>query len=316
MEVLLGMDTDEVPDQHLHQGWRPPAEEKWAKLPPAFPRESIEPSPDVAKAFSQAAAAAKKPLMKDQVRMAVGSSFRQAFVAMRKKREVQASELLQEKLEQHERPADQAQSHERLLDYAHSFAAGMVRVAKTFATRFNNMRRMPTVPESFAEPAYQLRAQGGDEVLRQLRSVFSRFPDKPTKFQWMIFDATCCAAKALIYGEEYFGDPNWVLERNGWSDDNDIAAVLTGRKTGKSTGLAMTALSFMFVIPGFRGVVGSRTLEQALIIPDLAKQLISRHPDFQGMGLEVRDMRARYFSIGPASDKSDIRSLEGEWKEK
>jgi hypothetical protein len=84
--------------------------------------------------------------------------------------------------------------------------------------------------------------------------------------------------------------------------------VLTGRKTGKSTALAMAHLAFMFVICGYRGVNASRTLEQAMIILDLARQLIRCHPDLKALGMRFAQVRARYMSIvGP--DDSE-RSLE------
>jgi hypothetical protein len=59
----------------------------------------------------------------------------------------------------------------------------------------------------------------------------------------------------------------------------------------------MTALCFMFVIPGFRGVVGSRTLEQSCIVPDLAKSLARRHPLMLDGTVRVEDSRARFFSV-------------------
>ncbi len=99
-----------------------------------------------------------------------------------------------------------------------------------------------------------------------------------------------------------------MLERNGWIEDNDLVAVLTGRKTGKSTGLSMSHLAFMMVIQGYRGCNASRTVEQAIIIVDLGRQLVVRHPDLRAQGMRIDQSRARYLSIKKTNNT--ISSLE------
>ncbi len=101
----------------------------------------------------------------------------------------------------------------------------------------------------------------------------------------------------------------YVNDRNGWRFTDGVVGVLTGRKTGKSTGLAMICIAYMFVISGFRGAVASRTLEQAKIIVKTVQQLVKRHPWFKQHGFRVGQMRATYVSIIGPDDTE--RSIEG-----
>jgi hypothetical protein len=213
-----------------------------------------------------------RPTLRNRVQNWAQNEFQQALQKLEQARNKHAQLAVEEQHQaEQDNTRDGQHGTDRLLDYTQSYTKGLIRIAKSFSDRYNEMLRIPPLHESVMDPAYGLRGQGGDEVLAALESVFSQFFDKPTRFQWAMFRATCCAAKALIYGDEYFADPNWVLERNGWDDDCDLVGILTGRKTGKSTGLAMIALTFMFVIAGVRIVVGSRTLAQSCIVPGMRK---------------------------------------------
>jgi hypothetical protein len=196
-----------------------------------------------------------------------------------------------------------------LLDYTKSYGGQFRTYANRLCEQYRRAFFLPSIYSVLAEPDVRMSGTTGDEVLRTLRHVYASFPEPPTPFQWKIFEAMCCAASALIYGQEKSQDPNWVLERNNWVEDDGIVGILTGRKTGKSTALAMCHLTFMMVIRGYRGVNASRTLEQAVIIIDLARQLVRRHPHMKLAGLRVEQVRQRFLSIVSA-DGSWSSSLE------
>jgi hypothetical protein len=170
------------------QGWQPglTREEQWAKVPP---QSSPWQTPEMG---------LPRPSLRRRVALEAQKSFRVALKILEEARQKRALEVLKDVAVQ-----DAGPQHQRMIDYTGSYTPGLVRIAKRHTDRYNAQRRIPRLEDSFAEPSYMMRGQAGDEVLMALRTSFARFPEKPTKFQWMIFDAVCCAAKALIYGEEY-----------------------------------------------------------------------------------------------------------------
>ena len=146
--------------------------------------------------------------------------FQEALRELEVKREQRAARLVDEaRRRANERGGGPLPQFEKMIDYT-PYAGSFSKYIDKLCKRFNNMCYIPRIEDSFADPAYEIRGFAGDEVLRSLRSVYSRFPEPPTPFQWKMFDATCCAGKRLIYGSEYDADPNWVLERNGWTEGN------------------------------------------------------------------------------------------------
>ncbi len=242
--------------------------------------------------------------MRSEIVDAANVVFAKVLEALERDRLERASNLVEEARRRlGERGGDPLPPFERLVDYSGPTFLGFLdeRLSER-CRRYNLNLYLPPIAKRLGEPDFAVRRYSGDEVIRRLRSTFARFPDPPTPFQWKIFEAMLCAAKALIYGQEYDSDPNWVLERNGWSEDNDIVAVLTGRKTGKTTGLAMAHLAFMMVIRGYRSVNASRTLEQSMIVVDLANQLAPMHPMIKELGMRIEPARARRIAISSPTE--------------
>ena len=78
--------------------------------------------------------------------------------------------------------------------------------------------------------------------------AFSSFPEPPTPFQWKIFQAVCSANAPTIIGNAFFNDPERWIKMIGGRYTDGIVGILTGRKTGKSTGLAYVIITLMFVV--------------------------------------------------------------------
>ena len=160
--------------------------------------------------------------MRNRVQEAAAAAFGNAIRKLEEDRRRHAERVLEEAKHhaQAEQNGDTLPAYSRMIDYSSSYAGRLEKIAAQMHTRYQRKLIIPRAEDSYAEPAYQMRGFGGDEVLRALRTVFSRFPDHPTAFQWTLFDAMCNVAKAIIYGQTWFSDPNWVLERNGWVDGN------------------------------------------------------------------------------------------------
>lgn len=151
---------------------------------------------------------------------------------------------------------------------------------------------VPRLSASFGDPSFSDRTRDGEQVFRQILRAFVSFPDPPTPFQHKLFAACASACAPMIFGEEFFSDPTRCLSIIGGRYTDGIVGVLTGRKTGKSTGLAYIAISFMFVIKNWKGIIVSKTLEQAKIILDTIKGLIQVHPLWAELGFKVVESRA------------------------
>lgn len=243
-------------------------------------------------------------------RDAVRKRYEQAIERLQREREERIgrlAEVTKNRVASHELPpqttfVDFTPAVRRLSDHA-----------AELCKKYLPMLYIPRVSRSFADPVYDQRSYSGNDVHSNLKSVLETFPDPPTQFQWKLADATFAATAPLIYGEEYNIDPEYINDRHGWRFTDGVVGVLTGRKTGKSTGLAMICIAYMFVISGFRGAVASRTLEQAKIIVKTVQQLVKRHPWFKEHGFRVGQMRATYVSIiGPDETERSIEAKCGD----
>lgn len=159
---------------------------------------------------------------------------------------------------------------------------------------------IPRLSVSYGDSRYNERPSDGETVYKQLLECFISFKDQPTAFQHKLFTAIASACAPLIFGEEFFSDPARCLQIIGGRFTDGLVGILTGRKTGKSTGLAYIAICLMFVIKKFKGIIVSKTLEQAKIILDTVKGLIQSHPWWSAGGYRVIESRATALVIqGP-----------------
>lgn len=174
-----------------------------------------------------------------------------------------------------------------------------IRAEQIKSERDNNCF-IPRISASYADPRYNERPSDGETVYKRLLECFISFKDQPTPFQHKLFTAVASACAPLIFGEEFFSDPARCLQIIGGRFTDGLVGILTGRKTGKSTGLAYIAICLMFVIRRFKAIIVSKTLEQAKIILDTVKGLLQSHPWWASGGYKVIESRATALVIqGP-----------------
>lgn len=77
--------------------------------------------------------------------------------------------------------------------------------------RFSRSLYIPPVHVSFNDPYYDQKSYQGDEVLRKFRQVYESFPEPPTSMQKRFLEASMASMAALIYGDEYSNDPEYVF---------------------------------------------------------------------------------------------------------
>jgi len=140
----------------------------------------------------------------------------------------------------------------------------------------------------------------GHEIVRQMRLDINNFTQiKPTDFQRELVEFVIELAAARIYGREWKTNQLAIKRYNNWTGVfHGIGAVMTGRKEGKSTGLALAAALIMFNIPRVRIALFSKTQAQAGIILGMAKDLLANHA------------RSTQFKLDGNKEVNSIRHME------
>lgn len=146
-------------------------------------------------------------------------------------------------------------------------------------------------------------------VVDAIRRDAARMDPKPYEFQIRIIELMLQLSGPRIYGHFWHNGSLAIRKRNGWTVDNDgIAAVLTGRKEGKSTGIAMSILLLMMNIPSYKCAVMSLTREQSQIIRRMVGDLAALHPRAREEFVVVRNS-AFEFGLAPQNNKLDQRCV-------
>lgn len=180
--------------------------------------------------------------------------------------------------------------------------------AEKISTEYRRMLFTPTVVDSYFDPYFNYRRSSGEEAYAAMVDSFAAFPEVPTPFQWKMFQAVCSANAPTIIGPAFFNDPERWIRMIGGRYTDGIVGILTGRKTGKSTGLSYIIICLMFVVSSFKCIVSSKILDQAKIILTTVRTLIQRHPWFKEKGYAIFESRATCLSIrGP---DGTIRTIE------
>lgn len=104
----------------------------------------------------------------------------------------------------------------------------------------------------------------------------------PNAFQIELIEFWLELSAPYIYGEFWQTDYVAIKQRNGWNTPNNgIGAVRSGRKDGKSTGIAMCVVLGMMNLPNYEVALFARVHKQSRIILGMAIQLAYAHPRFR-----------------------------------
>lgn len=168
--------------------------------------------------------------------------------------------------------------------------------------QFRPMAGLLNQAEMLANPVLRRAYEplsSGHEIVRQMRLDINRFHQSPTDFQRELIDFTMQLAGPRIYGLEWKTNQLAIKRYNNWTGVfHGIGAVMTGRKEGKSTGLALAAALIMFNIPRVRIALFSKTQAQAGIILGMAKDLLANHA------------RSTQFKLDGNKEVNSIRHME------
>jgi hypothetical protein len=132
------------------------------------------------------------------------------------------------------------------------------------------------------------------------------FDPPPQPFQLKIIEFMIELGAPRIYGEVWNTDYHSIKMRNGWTKKNyGIGGILSARKEGKSTGVAMGILVYLMNIPHYVWAVFAPGLTQSQIMLDLCILLLRRHP--KAVQFYIPPTSARRLRI--IKDQTDIRQV-------
>lgn len=140
--------------------------------------------------------------------------------------------------------------------------------------------RMMSIPDIIADPEItQFDAPEGLEVIRQIRIDIDHLHPRPTDFQLEIIWFVVELMAPRIFGARWQTDRARIKKQMGWTAHNyGIGGILTGRKEGKSTGLAMAVVIVAMNLPSILIALFSLTINQSTIILGMAKTILFDHP--------------------------------------
>jgi len=151
------------------------------------------------------------------------------------------------------------------------------RLVREFEPRSFLMSRAEILGNPMMRQMYEPMSDG-HQIVRQMNLDIDAFSPQPTDFQRMLIGFTIELSAPRIYGREWRTHQLSIKRVNGWTESyHGIGAVMTGRKEGKSTGLAMVTTIALFNLASAKIALFSKTLQQARIILGMAKELAQNH---------------------------------------
>jgi len=119
----------------------------------------------------------------------------------------------------------------------------------------------------------------GHAIIDACRRDAEGFAVVPHAFQITLIEFWLELSGPAIYGAETWGQHHEAIRRrNGWSTPNNgVGAVQSGRKDGKSTGIAMCVVLGMLNIPEYKVSVFAKVHKQSRIILGLVAVLARGH---------------------------------------
>jgi len=197
-------------------------------------------------------------------------------------------------------------SHKAVLDNAREWSASL-------RQRYTRHARLMDVPSMLADPevVQEEEALEGFSIIRQIKLDIPELAKPPTDFQMGLIWFIVQLMAPRIFGQAWATDRVRIKREMGWTDEHlGIGAVLTGRKEGKSTGMAMACALLLLNLKNFPIALFSRTREQARIILGMTRELLIGHPRVnQFRFIQSGDILKLRASLG---DEREIRAWSGQ----
>lgn len=173
---------------------------------------------------------------------------------------------------------------------------------------FKATREVRRRVDYYTDPNIVARAIGGDERLAILRRNLASgiLGYKRSKNQIEFHDAMIKACAKRIYGREIVGREEQVMRENGWSDLGQQVMIVTPRRWGKTTSVALFAVAIMLAVPGIEQAIFSTGKRASQKLLDLCYKMLSNVPGMQDA--VIRHNSETIWIQGPGGN-NDIRKI-------
>lgn len=149
-------------------------------------------------------------------------------------------------------------------------------------------------------------------IIDRIRADALQFTPRPHAFQIDLIEFWLELGAPYIYGEFWQTDYISIKKRNGWiTPNNGVGAVRSGRKDGKSTGIAMCVTLGLFNLTSYTIALFAKVREQSRIILGLVIELSRTHPRYSEFYVP-RPSRDRFIIRGGANDERVVQAHSGD----
>lgn len=155
-------------------------------------------------------------------------------------------------------------------------------LSRFYYDRMDKSRGLLTPAEMFSSAA-TITLSGSiyerHSIVDKIRADALLFTPRPREFQIDMIEFWLELSAPRIYGEFWQTDYVAIKKRNGWETPNiGIGAIRSGRKDGKSTGLAFCVALALFNFPKAKWALHAVVHEQSRIVLGMASQVARCHP--------------------------------------
>lgn len=195
-------------------------------------------------------------------------------------------------------------SFKKRFDKAHAVAAERHRTYQAIGRRLVAPADM-LCSEAFDSGVNQLAA--GHAIVDAMRRDASGFAVEPHAFQVTLIEFGIELMGPSIYGTDVWRQNHVAIrQRNGWTTPNNgVGAVQSGRKDGKSTGIAMLVVLALLNIPHFKVSLFAKVHKQSRIILGLVSLLARGH--IRCKDFKVQPPNVNKFALEASS--GDVRQV-------
>jgi hypothetical protein len=139
-------------------------------------------------------------------------------------------------------------------------------------------RRIRTRLEVSTDPMRQYRVSGGDQRLANIRRMLNCFglvrsPDQQHFHTWFLR-----ACLPLIYGSDYQSHHMRIMEENNITDIDSEVLIVTPRRFGKTTAVALFVTAMLLCVPGIKIAIFSTGKRASTGLTDLVRTFLKFIP--------------------------------------
>lgn len=153
--------------------------------------------------------------------------------------------------------------NENYINYQHVFEN--VNVNQQYLKDLEQQTIFPKTYEVYSNKTYRESYGAGDECVEKIRRVLFEFGLKPTFNQITFFESMIRACLKFIYRYDFEQNVDRLMKENNWDEIIQEVLIITARRMGKTTAVAMFVAALMICVPHVTIMV-SRFLKSSIFL--------------------------------------------------